>query len=105
MARHWGVLFQQGALFSSLTVRQNIQFPLREYLNLSDRLLDEMATAKLEMVGLERPRRRQVPGRNLGRNDQASRARPRAGARPAKSSFSTSRRPGSTPSRPEISIR
>src|SRR5271170_6520640 len=52
MARHRGVLFQQGALFSSLTVRQNIQFPLREYLHLSDRLLDEMATAKLEMVGL-----------------------------------------------------
>ena len=52
MARHWGVLFQQGALFSSLTVRQNIQFPLREYLRLSDRLLDEMATAKLELVGL-----------------------------------------------------
>ena len=52
MARRWGVLFQQGALFSSLTVRQNIQFPLREFLNLSDRLLDELATAKLEMVGL-----------------------------------------------------
>ena len=52
MARHWGVLFQQGALFSSLTVRQNVQFPLRENLDLSDRLLDEMATAKLEMVGL-----------------------------------------------------
>jgi phospholipid/cholesterol/gamma-HCH transport system ATP-binding protein len=31
--RRWGVLFQQGALFSSLTVRQNIQFPVREYLN------------------------------------------------------------------------
>jgi phospholipid/cholesterol/gamma-HCH transport system ATP-binding protein len=52
MTRRWGVLFQQGALFSSLTVRQNIQFPLREYLRLSDRLLDEMATAKLELVGL-----------------------------------------------------
>src|SRR5215831_11098609 len=50
--RRWGVLFQQGALFSSLTVRQNIQFPMREYLRLSDRLLDEMATAKLELVGL-----------------------------------------------------
>jgi phospholipid/cholesterol/gamma-HCH transport system ATP-binding protein len=48
----WGVLFQQGALFSSLTVRQNVQFPMREYLSLSDRLLDEMALAKLEMVGL-----------------------------------------------------
>jgi phospholipid/cholesterol/gamma-HCH transport system ATP-binding protein len=50
--RRWGILFQQGALFSSLTVRQNIQFPLRENLDLSDRLLDELATAKLEMVGL-----------------------------------------------------
>jgi len=49
---HWGVLFQQGALFSSLTVRQNIQFPMRENLIISDRLLDEMAMAKLEMVGL-----------------------------------------------------
>ena len=48
----WGILFQNGALFSSLTVRQNVQFPMREYLELSDRLLDEMAIAKLEMVGL-----------------------------------------------------
>jgi phospholipid/cholesterol/gamma-HCH transport system ATP-binding protein len=50
--RRWGVLFQQGALFSSLTVRQNIQFPMREYLDLSQRLMDEIAIAKLEMVGL-----------------------------------------------------
>jgi len=50
--RRWGILFQQGALFSSLTVRQNIQFPLRENLVLSQQLLDEIATAKLEMVGL-----------------------------------------------------
>jgi phospholipid/cholesterol/gamma-HCH transport system ATP-binding protein len=50
--RRWGVLFQQGALFSSLTVRQNVQFPMREYLELSNRLLDEVAVAKLEMVGL-----------------------------------------------------
>ncbi len=48
----WGILFQQGALFSSLTVRQNIQFPLRENLTLSQQLMDEIATAKLEMVGL-----------------------------------------------------
>jgi phospholipid/cholesterol/gamma-HCH transport system ATP-binding protein len=48
----WGILFQQGALFSSLTVRQNVQFPMREYLHLSERLLEEMAIAKLEMVGL-----------------------------------------------------
>ena len=51
-AGRWGILFQQGALFSSLTVRQNIQFPLRENLVLSQPLMDEIATAKLEMVGL-----------------------------------------------------
>lgn len=52
-AGRWGILFQQGALFSSLTVRQNIQFPLRENLALSEGLMDEIATAKLEMVGLK----------------------------------------------------
>ena len=51
-AARWGILFQQGALFSSLTVRQNIQFPLRENLVLSQSLMDEIAIAKLEMVGL-----------------------------------------------------
>jgi phospholipid/cholesterol/gamma-HCH transport system ATP-binding protein len=49
----WGVLFQQGALFSSLTVRENLQFPVRESLKVSQRLLDELALAKLEMVGLD----------------------------------------------------
>jgi phospholipid/cholesterol/gamma-HCH transport system ATP-binding protein len=47
-----GVLFQQGALFSALNARQNIQFPLREAAHLSASLLDEIANAKLEMVGL-----------------------------------------------------
>jgi phospholipid/cholesterol/gamma-HCH transport system ATP-binding protein len=47
-----GVLFQQGALFSALNARQNIQFPLREAAHLSQTLLDEIANAKLEMVGL-----------------------------------------------------
>jgi len=51
--RRWGVLFQQGALFSSLSVRENLQFPVREYLNVSQRLLDELALAKLELVGLD----------------------------------------------------
>jgi phospholipid/cholesterol/gamma-HCH transport system ATP-binding protein len=49
-----GILFQQGALFSSLTVQQNVQFPMRENLVISETLLDELATAKLEMVGLSR---------------------------------------------------
>jgi phospholipid/cholesterol/gamma-HCH transport system ATP-binding protein len=51
--RRWGVLFQHGALFSSLSVRENIQFPVRELMNLSDRVLDEMTYAKLTLVGLK----------------------------------------------------
>jgi phospholipid/cholesterol/gamma-HCH transport system ATP-binding protein len=53
IARRWGVLFQHGALFSSLTVKQNIQVPMREYLDLSPHLLDEMAMLKLSLVGLK----------------------------------------------------
>jgi phospholipid/cholesterol/gamma-HCH transport system ATP-binding protein len=52
IGHRWGILFQQGALFSSLTTLQNVQFPMRENLRLSPRLLDELAIAKLEMVGL-----------------------------------------------------
>ncbi|MGX7744119.1 ABC transporter ATP-binding protein [Rhodopseudomonas parapalustris] len=52
VAATWGILFQQGALFSSLTARQNVQFPLREMLDISEKLQDEIATAKLEMVGI-----------------------------------------------------
>jgi phospholipid/cholesterol/gamma-HCH transport system ATP-binding protein len=50
--RRWGILFQQGALFSSLSVIQNIQFPMREFLSLPQHLMDEMARVKLDMVGL-----------------------------------------------------
>jgi phospholipid/cholesterol/gamma-HCH transport system ATP-binding protein len=50
--RRWGVLFQHGALFSSLSVKQNIQVPMREYLDLSEKLMDELALLKIEMVGL-----------------------------------------------------
>src|SRR5215212_10975442 len=52
LERRMGVLFQQGALFSSLTVKQNVQVPMREYLRLSERLMDELAMLKIEMVGL-----------------------------------------------------
>jgi phospholipid/cholesterol/gamma-HCH transport system ATP-binding protein len=64
--RRWGVLFQQGALFSSLTALQNVQFPMREYLNLSPRLLDEIALAKLEMVGLDAGVREKYPAELSG---------------------------------------
>ncbi|HEX2379739.1 MAG TPA: ABC transporter ATP-binding protein [Methyloceanibacter sp.] len=66
LERRWGVLFQQGALFSSLTVRENIQFPMRENLHISQRLMDEMALAKLEMVGLTREDANKYPAELSG---------------------------------------
>ncbi len=47
-----GVLFQHGALFSALTVLENIQVPMREYLDLPKKLMDELALLKIELVGL-----------------------------------------------------
>jgi phospholipid/cholesterol/gamma-HCH transport system ATP-binding protein len=48
-----GVLFQHGALFSSLTVLENIQVPMREYLDIPQKLMDELARLKIELVGLK----------------------------------------------------
>ena len=47
-----GVLFQHGALFSALSVLENVQVPMREYLDLPKRLMDELAMLKIELVGL-----------------------------------------------------
>jgi phospholipid/cholesterol/gamma-HCH transport system ATP-binding protein len=64
--QRWGVLFQQGALFSSLTALQNVQFPISEYLKLSPRLMEEIALAKLEMVGLSADVRGKYPAELSG---------------------------------------
>ncbi len=50
--RRWGVLFQDGALFSGLTVAENIQVPYREHLKMNQELMDELAGVKIAMVGL-----------------------------------------------------
>lgn len=50
---HWGVLFQGGALFSSLTVGENIQIPMKEMEGMNAELAREMAFIKLKMVGLQ----------------------------------------------------
>lgn len=52
--QRFGVMFQHGALFSSLTVAENIMFPMRESLHVSDSLMSEIAMLKLAMVGLPR---------------------------------------------------
>ncbi|MES2205470.1 MAG: ATP-binding cassette domain-containing protein [Pseudomonadota bacterium] len=49
----WGVMFQHGGLFGTLTVNENIGLPLREHTNLSERLIDEIAAWKLSLSGLE----------------------------------------------------
>jgi phospholipid/cholesterol/gamma-HCH transport system ATP-binding protein len=52
--RHTGVVFQRGALFSALTVAENVMLPLRELHTFDDELIHELALLRLEMVGLSR---------------------------------------------------
>ena len=50
--RRWGVLFQQGALFSSLSVAQNVMLPMREHTDLAAEDQERIAAMKLELAGL-----------------------------------------------------
>ena len=53
LRKRWGVLFQGGALFSTLTVAENVQVPIREfYPGMEPALMDEVATYKVVMTGL-----------------------------------------------------
>jgi phospholipid/cholesterol/gamma-HCH transport system ATP-binding protein len=62
----WGVLFQEGALFSSQTVAENIQVPLREYTAMSQELMNEITAMKLSMVGLPQDAARKYPSELSG---------------------------------------
>lgn len=53
LRQRWGVMFQHGGLFGSLTVKENVGLPLREHTGLNDALIDEIADWKLAMTGLE----------------------------------------------------
>ncbi len=53
LRRRWGVMFQQGGLFGSLTVLENVGMPLREHTGLDDRSIDEIAAWKLALAGLK----------------------------------------------------
>ncbi len=53
LRRKWGVLFQFGALFSSLTLRENIALALQEYSTLSESMIREIVAFKLDLVGLK----------------------------------------------------
>jgi phospholipid/cholesterol/gamma-HCH transport system ATP-binding protein len=62
----WGVLFQEGALFSSQTVAQNIQVPMRRWTHMSQSLMDELAAMKLSLVGLPEDAARKYPSELSG---------------------------------------
>jgi len=49
----WGVLYQSGALFSSMTLAENVALPIKTYTNLSSRVIDDMVSFKLALVGLK----------------------------------------------------
>ena len=51
LRRRWGVMFERGALFSSLTVTENVSMVLREHTRLSARLIDEVAVLKIVLTG------------------------------------------------------
>lgn len=51
--RRWGVMFQDGALFSTMTVRENVMAPMREHTRIPDALMRELADLKIRLSGLE----------------------------------------------------
>ena len=62
----WGVLFQEGALFGSQTVAENIQVPLREYTGMDQQLMDEISSMKIAMVGLPEDTAQKYPSELSG---------------------------------------
>jgi phospholipid/cholesterol/gamma-HCH transport system ATP-binding protein len=66
LRNRWGVLFQQGALFSALSVYDNIALPLRELGTVDEELIRELVLLKLEMVGLEAQHGSRMPAELSG---------------------------------------
>ncbi len=62
----WGVLFQSGALYSSLSVGENIAMLYREYTDLSPKLIDELVALKIDLVGLPQHARYLFPSELSG---------------------------------------
>ena len=81
LRRRLGMLFQFGALFTDLTVFENVAFPLREHTDLPEAMIRDIVLMKLNAVGL-RGARRAAHLRGLGRHGAAHRAGARHRARP-----------------------
>lgn len=66
LRQRWGVMFQHGGLFGSLTVLENIGLPLREHTDLGDTLINEVALWKLSLAGLKPEVAQQYPAELSG---------------------------------------
>jgi phospholipid/cholesterol/gamma-HCH transport system ATP-binding protein len=66
LRRRWGVMFQRGGLFGSLSVRDNVGLPLREASDLDDALIDEIAEWKIALTGLPADAGLKMPGELSG---------------------------------------
>jgi len=64
--RRWGMLFQHSALFSAMTVLENIMFPMRELAHLNEKLMHELAMLKLSLVGLPKESANKFPAQLSG---------------------------------------
>lgn len=64
--RIWGMMFQQGALFSSLTLLENIMFPMRQETDLSQAEMEELARIKITLVGLTQDAANRYPAELSG---------------------------------------
>jgi phospholipid/cholesterol/gamma-HCH transport system ATP-binding protein len=62
----WGVLFQNGALFTSLSVQENVMAPLREHVDMPIELMEEIAGMKIGLAGLDRSTARKFPSELSG---------------------------------------
>lgn len=62
----WGVMFQEGALFSSLNIRENVEAPFREHTKLAHALIGELASLKLVMAGLDTDQHFKTPAQLSG---------------------------------------
>jgi len=66
LRQRWGVMFQHGGLFGSLTATENVGLPLREHTGLDDALIDEIAASKLALTGLKPEAGAQYPSELSG---------------------------------------
>jgi phospholipid/cholesterol/gamma-HCH transport system ATP-binding protein len=64
--KRWGVMFQDGALFSTLTIQENVEVPLNEHTNLDHQLIGELARLKVLMAGLEPDSLHKLPSQLSG---------------------------------------